>query len=202
MIKNVFTFSSLESPTEEEENLSERLIITPSTSTFVRIKKLCFICNEYRESESNAYNCGGLARCCEEGARRKLLHRMNVFLQDPATKFHEAATRLYMKIGCEAHNLFAADIYYHHSCYIKFALKKMEQTEGETVELLENDILEEFFLALKKRIVHEKDAFLLCDVLEDIKRLSEHNELTEPIISNTRTLKRRIIDKFSDDISF
>ena len=57
-------------------------------------------------------------------------------------------------------------------------------------------------MALKKRIVHEKDAFLLCDVLEDIKRLSEHNELTEPIISNTRTLKRRITDKFSDDISF
>ena len=26
--------------------------------------------------------------------------------------------------------------------------------------------------------------------------------MTEPIISNTRTLKRKIIDKFSDDISF
>ena len=53
-----------------------------------------------------------------------------------------------------------------------------------------------------KRILHEKDAFLLSDVLEDIKRLSKLNELTEPIISNIRTLKRRIIDKFSDDISF
>ena len=145
MTKNLFTFYSLESPTEEEKNLNEPLAITRSTSTFVGIKKLCFICNEYRESDSNAYNCGGFTRYCEEGARRKLLHRMNVFLQDPATKFHEAATRLYMKIGCETHNLFAADIYYHHSWYIKFPLKKMEQTEGETVELLENDILKEFF---------------------------------------------------------
>ena len=45
---------------------------------------------------------------------------------------------------------------------------------------------------------HEK----FSDLLKDIKRLSELNGLTEPIFSNTRTLKRRIIDKFSDDISF
>ena len=54
-----------------------------------------FHCNEYREPGSNAYNCGGLGRLCEEGARRELLKRMNVFLQDLATKFHEVATRLH-----------------------------------------------------------------------------------------------------------
>ena len=47
---------------------------------------------------------------------------MNVFLQDPATKFHEAATRLYMKIEYKTHDFFAADIYCHNFCYIKFAL--------------------------------------------------------------------------------
>ena len=78
----------------------------------------------------------------------------------------------------------------------------MEQTVDETVELLEND---EFFLYLKsffagggggggglmKGIVHEKDVFLLSDLLEDIKRLSELSGLTEPIILNTRTLKKK-----------
>ena len=74
----------------------------------------------------------------------------------------------------------------------------MEQTVDETVELLEND---EFFLylksvfagggGLKKGIVHEKDVFLLSDLLEDIKRLSELSGLTEPIILNTRTLKKK-----------
>ena len=78
----------------------------------------------------------------------------------------------------------------------------MEETVGETVELLKNDILEELFLALKKRIVLGKDAFLLSDLLKDNKRLSEYNGLTEPIISNTRTLEKRIIDKFCGDISF
>ena len=57
-------------------------------------------------------------------------------------------------------------------------------------------------LALKKRIIHEKDAFLLSDLLKNMKHLSELSGLTEPFISNTRTLKRRIIEKFSDDISF
>ena len=51
----------------------------------------------------------------------------------------------YMKIGHEAHYFFAADMYCHNSCYVKFALKKIEQTVDETVELLENDILERFF---------------------------------------------------------
>lgn len=63
-------------------------------------------------------------------------------------------------------------------------------------------ILEELFLERKKSILHENDAFLLSDLLEDIKRLSELNGLTETIFLNTRTLKSRIIDKFSDDISF
>ena len=164
------------------------------------------MCSEYRESDSNPYNCGGLARRCEETGRRKLLDRMNVFLQDPAKKFHEAATRLYMKIGYAhekiAHDFFAADIFYHDSCYIKFTLKKIGRTVDETLELLESDVLEEFFLAQKERIVHEKDAFLLSDLVEDIKRLSELSRLTEPIILNKRTLERGIIDKFSDDISF
>ena len=154
------------------------------------------------ESDKNTYNCGGLARCCEEGARHKQLDRMNIFLQDPATEFHEAATRLYTKIEFEAHDLFSADIYYQNSCYIRFALKKIQQTVDENVELLESDIFE-FFLALNKRIVHRRDAFLLSNLLEDIKTLSELNGLMEPIISNARTIKRRgAINKFSNDICF
>ena len=38
--------------------------------------------------------------------------------------------------------------------------------------------IEEFSLTLKKIIVHEKDAFLLDDLMENIKRLSELSGLT------------------------
>ena len=54
---------------------------------------MCFIRNEYREPDINADNCLGLAGYFEERARDKQLERINVFLQDPATKFHEAATK-------------------------------------------------------------------------------------------------------------
>ena len=134
-----FTFYSIESPTEEEENLNEGSVIARSKSTFLGFKMLRFICNEYRESDSNACNCGVLPRWCEEGARCKLLNRMNVFLQDSATKFHKAATRLYVKTRYEVHDFYAGDIYYKNSCYIKFALKKIEQTVDEAFELLDND---------------------------------------------------------------
>ena len=50
------------------------------------------------------------------------------------------------------------------------------------------------FFGAKEKNRNEKDAFLLSDLVEDIKRLSELSGLTE--------LKRRIIDKFSDEISF
>ena len=46
---------------------------------------------------------------------------------------------------------------------------------------------------LKKIIVHEKDAFLFSDLLEDIKCSSELSGLTEFIISNTRTLKKELL---------
>ena len=51
-----------------------------------------------------------------------------------------------MKIRYEAHDVFAADIYFHNSSYIKFALTKIEKTVDKTVELLENDILGKIFL--------------------------------------------------------
>ena len=70
---------------------------------------------------------------------------MNLFLQDRAAKFHEALTRRYLKKGYEANEIFAADIYYHNCCYIKFGLKKIEQTVDETAQLLENGILENIF---------------------------------------------------------
>ena len=81
-------------------------------------------------------------------------------------------------------------------------MKKIEQTVDENLELIESDVLE-FFLALNKRILHRRDAFLLSNLLENIKTLSELNGLMKPIISNTRTIKRRgAINKFSNDISF
>ena len=180
-----------------------RVTKTRSRSTLKNFKRMCFICNEQRESDNSSYNCGGLGRCESENSKTKLHERMTLYLQDKNHKFHDAATRLQMKISFEAHDFYAADVYYHNSCFIKFAVKKITTLPlNEKAEILQNDILDEFFLALKKCVIHEKEAFLLSDLLEDIRCLSEENGLDEPVITNTRSLKRHIIERFPDDISY
>ena len=62
------------------------------------------------------------------------------------------------------------------------------------MENLRNDILEMFLLNLKKRVIHQKEAFLLSDLLDDIKRLTIENGFEDTLITNTRTLKRKIAE--------
>ena len=196
------SLSHLFSRKSNRKRRKELFVITRSKSTFVGVRIQGFTCYEYRESASNAYNCGGVARWCEEGTRRKLPDRINVLWQGPEKKFHETAARPYMKIGYEVHDAFTADVYYHNSCYIEFTQKKNgANSRWDCWITWEWYTWQVFVSALKKRLVHEKDAFLLSNLLEDIKRLSELSEMAE-LLSNTRTLRRRIIDKFSDDVSF
>ena len=57
-------------------------------------------------------------------------------------------------------------------------------------------------LQIKKPIIYGKEALLLSDLLEDIKRPCEKNGIEEYIITIARTLKRKIIDTFPEEISF
>ena len=107
-----------------------------------------------------------------------------------------------MKISYEAHDFDPADIYYHNSCYIKFALKNLSTTVAEEQNMLELNVFEEFCLQIKKRIICGKEAFSFSDLLEDVKLLCEKNGSEESIIRKTRTLKRKIIDTFPEEISF
>ena len=114
-----------------------------------------------KENVIASYNIGGLGRCKSEGSKAKLQERMTQFLQDKEHKFHEAATRLQMKISFEAHDFAAADVFYHNSSYIKFGIKKkVTVNKDEQMENLQNAILEEFLFSLKKRVIHQKEAFL------------------------------------------
>ena len=47
-----------------------------------------------------------------------------------------------------------------------------------------------------------KEALLLGNLLEDIKRLCKKNGLEKSIITITRTLKRKLIDTVPEEISF
>ena len=83
------------------------------------------------------------------------------------------------------------DIYYHQSCYLKYAHPKQSSTQDESSTLeKENAVMGGFLYKLRIKVICDKCAYLLNEFLEDIKFLSEENGLQEPVIKNTTTLKR------------
>ena len=59
-----------------------------------------------------------------------------------------------------------------------------------------NEYFRRVLLANLKPIIYGKEALLLSDLLENIKRLCEKNGIEESISTITRTLKNKIIDTF------
>ena len=67
--------------------------------------------------------------------------------------------------------------------------------------MLELNVFEESCLQINKRIICGKEAFLISDLLEDIKCLRQENGIEESIITITRTLKGKMIGTFPEEIS-
>ena len=97
--------------------------------------------------------------------------------------------------------IFRRNFFYHNSCCIKFAIKKKVINKDEQMKNLENDIFEQFLLNLKQRVIHQKVAFLLSALLDDVKRLSIENELEDALLAYIRTLKSKIAQLFRSHIS-
>jgi len=103
-----------------------------------------------------------------------------------------------------AHDVFAADIFYHQSCYIKFAINNIA-VENETIigdsEILASNILSEFLYKIERQIIFRKSAYLLSSLLKDLLNSYEEHA-SNHIIDNTRQLKRKLIETFGDKIDF
>ena len=100
--------------------------------------------------------------------------------------------------------LFKADIYYHNFCYLKFVLEKIEQTVNKNVELLEDDILEGFFGVTDKHRKWEGCIFVQWPI-DGYKTFKWTQRIwidRTYYLEYENIVKRRIIDKSSDGISF
>eukprot|EP00794_Sanderia_malayensis_P001897 gene1897-2154_t len=153
-------------------------------------KRRCFICNIIRGSDPKQYNCGGLGRCTEERAAANLLSRQNMYLQEPEHCFFDAAKRLQILQGGSGHDLFAINVYYHQSCYLKFTVSPVLLRDEKSQQLNDRtqDVLDEFYAKIKSKILHQKNAYLLNKLLKDVATISEEQGIEPPII-HTSTLK-------------
>ena len=190
-----------ESSANDNVNIPD--VLTRSKVTKRPSKRYCFICDEVRDVDNEPY-VGGLGRCSTENGSLRLKERQKAFLENYNLRFYDAASRLQILMGGNSHDIFSADIFYHQSCYIKFTIKKVDDTspDEETNKNKEDDILEIFLQRIKSRIVREKSAYLLNELLIDINLISEEQGLEVAPITNTRPLKRLIVEKFGENVSF
>ena len=65
-----------------------------------------------------------------------------------------------------------------------------------------NVVVQGFLFKMQIKIIRDKYAFLLSELLEDIAVMSEDHGLPDPVITNTHTLKRRILEEFPEEMSF
>ena len=169
-----------------------------------RGKRECFICGEKRAKDSKSYDDGGLGRCEQLNSMSRLLERQKIFIANPNHRFYEAARRLERLQGGQSFDIFAIDVYYHNSCYIKFAInpvKLQKMTKDDDMNQGEADVMADFYRAVRIKIVRKKEAFLLHHLLGDVEMYSEESGM-DPVVTSTATLKRRLIEEFGDEIGF
>ena len=68
--------------------------------------------------DNNPYSSGGLGRCSEDRAFGKLSHKVKS--TGPGDRYEEAAKRPNLLLSGQAFDVFAADVYYHRTCYVDF----------------------------------------------------------------------------------
>ena len=50
--------------------------------------------------------------------------------------------------------------------------------------------------------IKDQEAYILTELLEDLKEISEDHDLINPPISKTFNLKQKLIEKFGESITF
>ena len=151
------------------ENTSSKMSVKGKS---IDKEKLCFVCQEKRKSGNFPLNQVGLGRCTEERAGNRIKERTSIFLKDEDSRFHNAAIKLNILLA-GSHDIYAAGVYYHQSCYLKYAVNKIagNAESNEYEETLSVNILDDFVSKVERCIIFQKSAFLLCNLLKELIKL-------------------------------
>ena len=170
------------------------------------MKRICFVCNEMKEIDNVPYNSGGLGRCERDAAKNTLDNSFIDF--EEGNKFHDAAQRLVV-VRERSHDLFAADVYYHKQCYNQYVAehRRLVNHRGSDFQMekeleIDSKISEAFFNLFERKVITEKNAYLLTELLTDINEMSNDAGLTDPTIKQTSNLKKRLEQHFPGKIAF
>ena len=107
-----------------------------------------------------------------------------------------------LDILLSAHDVFAADVFYHQSCYIKFLTKPVKLPSKNELQEKQTRCFKFIKYRIKTKTISDKEAYLLHELLKDIKYSSEKHDLETPIIEQTSSLKRYLVQEYSNNIAF
>ena len=159
---------TLKESTETQKETSRRLSYRDTTTVSER---KCFVCNEQSQKDTLSYNKGGLGRCEQHHSKEKLVKAMKIKLDDESNKFHKAACRLNIMIKGNVYgDLFAVDVYYHKRCYSSFTYTYQPTLEDVNTKHIEDQLTDCFFRKIELKVLRDKEAYLLTDLLQDIRK--------------------------------
>ena len=151
--------------------------------------------------DSKPFNSGGLGRCSEKNAVSKILQARDVKINDETDKLHAAAKRIDVILSGASYDVFAADVYYHKTCYDKFTYTYERKLPAEEDGLV-SEVMDGFFKLFQRMVIKDLNAYFLTELIDDIKEMSEEYDVRDPPISKTYTLKKCLIERFGDAIDF
>ena len=130
---------------------------------------------------------------------------MDLKIKDVENKYHATANRLEVILSGASYDVFALDLYYHKTCYDNFTYaydKKQASVNIVEKDRLSSEVMDSFFHLFHHMVINYQTAYFMKELIEDIKEMSEENDLEEPQITVTCVLKRCLIKKFGGSIDF
>ena len=155
--------------------------------------------------DNNQYKEGGLARCSLEPTAAKLLQKKKFYLKNENNRLYDASKRLDIKLSGSFHDIYAVDIFYRQSCYVKYVHSRSRAILGSEINYVENirkTALDIFFANVKIKIIYKNEAYFLHELLKDDFIISETHGLDEIAIKYTVDLKRKLIAEFDESVFF
>jgi len=113
--------------------------------------------------------------------------------------------RLKVILRGTSYDIFAQDVYCYKLCYVSFTYSYEKKTlvpdEKETKKIQE-EVMDKFFRLFQRKVIDNHGAYLLTELVLDIKEMSEDHELAEPPILKTFTLWKILTECYGDAVTF
>ena len=127
--------------------------------------------------------------------------RKNENLSDQ--RLHSAAKQL--KVLTSILEVFAADVFYHESCYNRFVDsyedKSTTKTEMTNGEISVHSTEKELKILIKRKILIQKDCYLLADLVEEIANRYEI-DCVEGKVDDNKKMKSFLLTNFQYNLQF